>query len=114
MAVQDELLHPRSTVPVSTVPPRIRLKSSWHAVKPLLRMAVRSTAKPVLPQIGDSARLWDYVESEWIDGKIESIQPGYRILVRCVDGLEETLGWYLAFCDGAWVEDIVGVAATKI
>jgi hypothetical protein len=36
------------------------------------------------------------------------MQPGYRVLVRCVEGLEETLGWYLEFQDGAWVEDIVG------
>jgi hypothetical protein len=113
MAVQDKLHHPQSTGSVSTIPPKERLKSPWHAVKPRLRVAIRSTVKPSHPQIGDRARLWDYVESEWIEGEIESIQLGYRILVRCVDRLEETLGWYLAFRDGAWVEDIVGVTGTK-
>ena len=112
MATQYELRHLRSTVPVSTVLPRKRLKSPWHGVKPLPRMGIRSTVTRPYPQIGESARLWDYVESEWIEGKIESIHPGYRILVRCADGLEETVGWYLAFREGAWVEDIVGVTGT--
>ena len=72
-------------------------------------MAIRPTVKPPHPEIGDSARLWDYVESEWIEGLIESIQPGLRILVRGVEGLEETVGWHLTFREGAWVEDVVGI-----
>jgi len=43
---------------------------------------------------------------------IESIQHGYRILVRCGEHLEETAGWYLAFREGAWEEDIVGETGT--
>jgi hypothetical protein len=76
-------------------------------------MAIRPTVKPPHPEIGDSARLWDYVESEWIEGKIVSIKPGYRILVRCVERLEETVGWHLALREGAWVEEIVAVTGTK-
>jgi hypothetical protein len=53
------------------------------------------------------------VKSEWIEGKIESIESGYRILVRCVAGLEETFGWYLALREGVWVEDVVGVTGAK-
>jgi hypothetical protein len=48
-----------------------------------------------------------------MEGKIESIEPGYRILVQCVEGLEETVGWQLAFREGVWVEDVAGVAGTK-
>lgn len=114
MAVQYESSHPKSTVAVLTVLPKTRLRSHRHEVKPLPPMAIRSTVKPPHPKIGDSARLWNYVESEWIVGKIESIKPGYRILVRCVERLEETVGWYLAFREGAWVEDIVAVTGTKI
>jgi hypothetical protein len=54
------------------------------------------------------------MESRWIEGKIESIQPGYRILVRCVEGLEETFGWRLSCREGSWREEIAGVGGTRI
>ncbi len=112
MAAQYESRHPRSTVPVSTDPPETALRSPQHGATPHPPTVIHSTVKAPRPQIGDSARLWDYVESDWIEGKIETIQYGYRILVRCGEHLEETAGWYLAFRDGAWEEDIVGETGT--
>jgi hypothetical protein len=109
MATRYESRHPTSTVPASTVLSKTHPRSPRYGVKPLASLAIRSRVKPQYPQIGDRVRLWDYVESEWIEGNIESIQPGYRILVRSVEGLEETFGWHLAFREGAWVEDAVGV-----
>jgi hypothetical protein len=112
MAAQYESRHPQSTVPVATDPPETAMRSPWHAATPHPAKVTHSTVKSPRPQIGESVRLWDYVESEWIEGKIESIQPGYRILVRCGAHLEETAGWYLAFREGAWEEDIVGETGT--
>jgi hypothetical protein len=114
MAVQHEPRHPQSTVSVSTVLPKTRVRNPRHGAKPSPPMATRATVKPLRPKIGDSARLWDYVKSEWIEGKIESIRPEYRIFVRCVERVEETVGWCVALREGAWVEDIVSVAATKV
>ena len=96
MSANSELRHKEPTVPVSTNPPETVTRSLFTR----------------RPQIGDRARLWDYVESEWIEGKIESIQAGYRILVRCSGHLEETAGWHLAFREGVWEEDIIGVTGT--
>jgi hypothetical protein len=70
-------------------------------------------SEPRQPQVGESARLWNYVESKWIEGRIESIQLGYRVLVRCGGGLEETVGWHLALRGGTWVEDTVGMTGSK-
>jgi hypothetical protein len=104
-----QLRHPKSAVPGSTVLPRTRLKGLAHGVKPLRPEVTRPTAKLPSPRIGEPARLWDYVNSAWIEGTIEGFLPDYRILVRCSGELEETVGSYLAFRDGAWVEDRVGV-----
>jgi hypothetical protein len=113
MAARYQLRHPKSAVPVTTVP-RTRLSRSRHGATPVAPATVRSTAKPPYPQIGDAVRLWDYVGSAWIEGRIESIQPGYRILVRCSEGLEETVGSFLSFRQGAWVEEVVGATGTAI
>jgi hypothetical protein len=86
------------------------MRSPWHAATTL--KATHSTVKPPRPQIGETVRLWDYVEAEWIEGKIQSIKLGYRILVRCGERLEETAGWYLTFREGAWEEGIVGATGT--
>jgi hypothetical protein len=104
MVTRYESRHPNSIFPVPAVLPKTVLRSPRHGGKPR-DLPIRSAAKQPHPQIGDRARLWDYVKSEWIEGTIESIESDYRILVRGVDGLEETLGWCLAFRDGAWVED---------
>jgi hypothetical protein len=53
------------------------------------------------------------MESQWMEGEIESIQTGYRVLVRCADGLEETVGWHLVSREGVWVEDVVGAVGAK-
>jgi hypothetical protein len=112
MAAQYESRHPRSTVPVSADSPETALRGPLLGATPHTPTVIHSTVRAPSPQVGDSARLWDYVELDWIEGKIESIQHGYRILVRCGEHLEETAGWYLAFRDGAWEEDIVGVTGT--
>lgn len=112
MVTRYESRHPTSTIPVSTVLPKTDQRSPGQGGKPR-PVPSRSAAQQPHPQIGDSARVWDYVKSEWIEGKIESIESGYRILVRCVAGLEETFGWYLALREGVWVEDVVGVTGAK-
>jgi hypothetical protein len=114
MAARYQLRHPKSAVPLATGLPRTRPSRPRHGVAPLPPVAVRSTVRPPYPQIGESARLWDYVESQWIEGTIESIQPGNRILVRCSGGLEETVGSYLTLREGSWVEGIVGATRTAI
>ncbi len=48
-----------------------------------------------------------------MEGEIEAIHTGYRVLVRCADGLEETVGWHLVSREGVWVEDIVGAAGAQ-
>jgi hypothetical protein len=108
MATRYKPRHPKPTSPVSTVVLKSRRRTPSRGGK---RVA-RSTVKRPHPQIGESARLWNYVESEWIEGKIESIRPGYRVLVRCAEGLDETVGWHLAMHDGMWVEEIFEVAGT--
>jgi hypothetical protein len=113
MVTRHESRHPKSTFPVETVLPQTGLRSPRLGGKQRF-LPVQSAVKQPHPQIGDSARLWDYVKSECIAGKIEKIQSNYRILVRCAEGLEETFGWYLAFHEGEWVEEIVGVAEAKI
>ena len=105
MAAQHDLRTPTSTTPGSAVLPNTNREMSHHGVLPPPFVAKRSTAEPRQPRVGESARLWNYVESEWIEGRIESIQPGYRVLVRCGGVLEETVGWHLAFREGTWVED---------
>jgi hypothetical protein len=112
MAAQYESRHPRPGVPVSTDAAETVLSSPWQGATPHPPTAIHSAITLPRPQIGEGARLWDYVRSEWMEGTIESIQPGYRILVRCGEHLEETAGWYLAFREGAWEEDIVGETGT--
>jgi hypothetical protein len=105
MAARHDLRTPTSTPPAKPVLPNTNHKASHHGVVPPPSVTKRSTAEPRQPQVGESARLWNYVESEWIEGRIESIQSGYRVLVRCGGGLEETVGWRLALREGTWVED---------
>jgi hypothetical protein len=90
---------------------RIVLNSGSFMVSTVLPKA--PLRRPPHPQIGDSARLWNYVEAKWIEGKIESIQPEYRVLVRSVKGLDETVGWHLALQEDAWVEDVALATGTK-
>jgi hypothetical protein len=111
MATRHEPRRPNSMCAVSTVP-ESHLRSPARRVRPQ-PLPIRSTVKRPHPQVGDTARLWHYVESEWIEGKIESIEPGYRVLVQCREGLEETVGWQLALREGTWVEDVAGMAAIK-
>jgi hypothetical protein len=112
MATQYELRHPESMLSASPVLARARPGSPSHRPNPL-RPPNRPTATRPRPQIGDSARLWHYMESQWMEGEIESIQTGYRVLVRCADGLEETVGWHLVSREGVWVEDVVGAVGAK-
>jgi hypothetical protein len=104
MAARHDFRTSTTTVPVATVLPNTRRKTSRHGVLPPPPVAKRPS-EPRQPQVGESARLWNYVESKWIEGRIESIQLGYRVLVRCGGGLEETVGWHLALREGTWVED---------
>src|ERR1700722_8897951 len=112
MAPRYEPRHPNATCSVSTVLPESRLRNPACGVSPQ-PLPIRPTVKRPHPQVGDRARLWHYVESDWIEGKIESIGPGYRVLVQCVEGLEETVGWQRALGEGTWVEDVAGMAGIK-
>jgi hypothetical protein len=113
MPVKHELRLRLSAIPPWSGLPRTPLRSSRYGVGPTSPAAPRPAARAPRPQVGDSVRVWDYVDSQWIEGSIETIESGYRILVHYPDGAEETFGWYLALHEGVWVEDVVGVGGTK-
>ena len=76
MATQYELRHPESTRSASPVLAKARPGNPSHRPNPFAP-PIRPTAKRPRPQIGDSARLWHFMESQWMEGEIEAIHTGY-------------------------------------